>query len=222
MNIKNKHLVAIIAGIVIGITLLLFFVSGIGEKTSIDYVSLLFVLLAEMVGFGFWAFSGKISGFVSLGTAPVIATYVIISLIFSVFFKGFFQDNITGFVTVHVVVLALATIVVLLNGKVTSVAENTDRETLIKRAVIDECETKAEILLNSGRFPNHAKKLERIYEEIKYSDHISDVKSREILIVLENISLSYDDVDIDKNCDNALALIAERNAIVKQMKRGSL
>ncbi len=218
---KNTNLIALIGIIVVAITIVLFLIGMPFGKLPIDYVALLFILMTEAIYFGILLYSEKLSSFTNLAITPIASVYAFISLILSVLFKGLFVYNITAFVTIHIILLAIFAVIFLISGKVTSSVENNEKIAVMQRAVIDECETKAEILLNSGRFPNHTKKLERIYEEIKYSDHISDAKSGEILLALENISLSTDDIDIDKDCEKVLMLIAERNAIVKQMKRGS-
>lgn len=58
-------------------------------------------------------------------------------------------------------------------------------------AVIDECERVANCLLQNAKYVSHKNKLNTIYDRIKYSDHVSDYKSSEILSVLNDISMPF-------------------------------
>ena len=113
----------------------------------------------------------------------------------------------------------VAVIIIVLSSLLNSI--NKDEEnTIIQKAVFDECERVAHTLLLDSKYVEHKDKLTKIYDEIKYSDHISDYKSSDILSVLNSISLCIDESEVNRLCDQVIQLIQDRNITVKQLKRG--
>lgn len=217
---KTKYTMPLIASLTVLATALIFCAGLPYGKEAIDYVALLFILIAEGAFFGVLFMTGKANGLTSLAVVPIISIYAVISIIVSVLLKGFFRGNILTFIVIQLVLLAVVVIVLLIANKLTLTANEDDKKIAIQRAVIDECETKAKILCEDIRFSQCGSILTRIYEGIKFSDHISDVKSGEILDVLSSIYELEDGSDAMPLCEKAMKLINERNIIVKSMKRG--
>ena len=110
-------------------------------------------------------------------------------------------------------------LIIFLSGLLNEI--NKDEENTIRqKAVIDECERVAQILMLNSKYENHRTKLNKIYDDIKYSDHISDYKSSEIVSALNSISVCTDENEIDALCEQTIQLIQDRNITVNQLKRG--
>lgn len=217
---KTKYTLPIVAALVALITILIFCAGIPSGKAAIDYVALLFVLIAEGAFFGVLYLSKQATRLTSLAAVPIISIYTVISLFISVLLKGLFSKNIFMYVIIQLILLAIAAVALLLANKLTFASSQEDKRIVIQRAVIDECEAKAHILCEDDRFTKYREKLEKIYESIKYSDHVSDVKSGEILEALDKIYHLNEGLDICAACDAVQRLINERNIIVKNTKRG--
>lgn len=146
--------------------------------------------------------------------------YMIINILFSLLFKNAFADNVSVFVVIHIIMICIVIVlIIVLNGLLNGI--NKDEEnTINQKMVIDECERLANILLNNVKYEQYKNKLNKIYDDIKYSDHVSDYKSSEILSALNEISLCNDESEIDTLCNKTIQLVQERNITVRQLKRG--
>ena len=131
-----------------------------------------------------------------------------------------FADNVSAFAVIHLVLISiLAILIIVLSGLLSGI--NKEEENTIKqKAVIDECERLAQILMLNSKYENHRAKLNKIYDDIKYSDHVSDYKSSEILSALNSISVCTDENEIAVLCEQTIQLIQDRNITVNQLKRG--
>ncbi len=214
---KNTSLV--IGAIVVAVTLLIFILGIPNGKSGIDYISLLFILIAEISGLSIPHLI-KNNGTQNIILMPIIYVYAVVSILFSLVFKSAFENNISIFIIIHIVLMAIAAICYLASNKLVVDTLKNETETIQKKALIDECERVANVLYQDSRFSSFQKQLEKIYEEIKYDDHVSDYKSSEILSVLNEIYDSENDENIEHLCKKAIQLINERNITVKQLKRG--
>lgn len=219
-SMKSRYTSLIIGGIVVLVTILIALVVFSSEKDAIDYTALLFILIAECIYFGLTYLYKNSTTFSKLTMIPVITIYSIASILFSLVFRDVFRNNIAGFVVLHIVLIAVCAIAILLIGNFIPKIEKEEEKTIAQMAVINECESKALILTQTERFSQHKDILTKIYEEIKFSDHVSECKSSEILLALNRISNSTADDNLDDLCQYALELVKERNTIVKQLKRG--
>ena len=218
---KDKKTTLIIGGIVVLITILLFLIGINNRKEAIDYVAFLFIIISECLFFGAITLYPQQTTISSLTIISVTSVYLGISVLFSLIFKKFFVNNILAFVIIHLILIGVASmILILLNRILKDVNKDEEEETITQMAVIGECERLASILAQSEKFKGHREILEKIYDEIKYSDHISDYKSGEILTVLNSIYNNEKKLEINILCEKALQLVIERNVTVKQLKRG--
>lgn len=217
---KNKKSILLIGGITLFISFIIFLIGIEDGKRTIDYISFLFIVLGECITFGTMAFYKQPTMISNLAITSVMPVYLVINIIFSLVFKNVFADNISAFAVIHIVLIAiLAVLIIVLSGLLNGI--NKDEENIIRqKSVIDECERMAQILMLNIKYENHRNKLNKIYDDIKYSDHISDYKSSEILSALNSISVCTDELEIDKLCDQAIRLIQDRNITVRQLKRG--
>lgn len=218
LMMKNKYTSLIIGGIVIFVTLLIF--CAIKSKETIDYVALTFIVLAEVACVGVFYMSSQSSKYRSLAVTPIITIYAVVSILFSLFFKGALAENVSSFVIIHIVFMALAAIAILISNGIMPKIEQGEKKTLEKMAVIQECENRALILSKDERLAEYHDILTKIYNEIKYNDKVSDYKSSEILTVLNEISDKKEDADLPAICRKAIQLVNERNIVVKHSKRG--
>ena len=217
---KNKNSILVIGGITLLITVLIFLLGIENGKRAIDYVSLLFVIIGECITFGMLAFYKHPTMFSSLSVSSLMPVYLIINILFSLLFKNLFVHSIPAFCIIHLVLIAIFAILIVVLSGVTNDINKNEETTIQQKAVIDECERIAQVLSVNSRFEKHRTKLEEIYDTIKYSDHVSDYKSAEILTVLNAISNSTNETETDMLCEKALQLIQERNITVTQLKRG--
>ncbi len=217
---KNTKNTSIIIGlIVVGVTLLIFLMGIPNGKKAIDYIALLFIIIAELSCF-LPSFILKNTATQNTVLSPICYVYASVSILFSVIFKSAFADNISAFVTTHIIFMSIAVISYLASNKLVVDTIKTEDETILQKAVIDECEVLANMLCQDERFTDFKNQLDKIYNEIKYNDHVSDCKSSEILSVLTDIYNSENNDNTDELCKKAIRLINERNIIVKQLKRG--
>lgn len=217
---KNKKSILIIGGIVLFVTLIIFLL-GIDEgKKAIDYVSFIFIVIGECVTFGILAFYKQPTMISNLAITSVMPIYLATNILFSLLLKNYFRENISTFVVIHIVMMCVVAVIIIVLSSLLNTINKDEEKTIIQKAVFDECERVAHTLLLDSKYVEHKDKLTKIYDEIKYSDHIADYKSSDILSVLNAISLCIDEAEINRLCDQAIQLIQDRNITVKQLKRG--
>lgn len=220
MNMKNKKSLLIIGGLTVIATLLIFLIGITDGKRTIDYVSLLFVIIGECITFGVMAFYKQETMISNLSVTAIMPVYLLINIIYSLIFKNIFVNHITAFAVIHIIMIFIVAALLIVLGGLLSGINKDESETIKQKAVIDECERVANYLLQNAKYVSHKNKLNTIYDSIKYSDHVSDYKSSEILSVLNDISMCNNETETDLLCDKAIQLIQERNITVRQLKRG--
>ena len=210
----------IIGGLIVLITILIFLMGIQNGKKPIDYVALLFIIVGECLFFvmrGYFSIPSMLS---SVAISSLSTIYLIINITFSLLFKNAFQDNISAFVIIHLVIICIFAVILFISQGIISNSNADEKRIITQKAVIDECERIANILVNNAKYEQHKSILNKIYEDIKYGDHISDYKSSEILSVLNNINNSDNESEIENLCNQAIQLIQDRNITVSQLKRG--
>ena len=217
---KNKKSILIIGGITLFITFIIFLLGIDKGKRTIDYISFLFIVLGECITFGIMAFYKQPTMISNLSITSILPVYLVINILFSLVFKNVFANDISTFVVVHIVLIAILAIFIIILGGLLNGINKDEENTIKQKAVIDECERVAQILVLNNKYENHRTKLNKIYDDIKYSDHISDYKSSEILSALNSISLCTNEIEIDILCEQIILLVQERNITVNQLKRG--
>lgn len=216
---KDKKTTLIIGGIVTLITLLLFFIGINNKKDAIDYAALLFIIISECLFFGTMVFYNSQTAISSLAITSLTTVYLIISVLFSLLFKNFFTNNIPAFIILHLVLIGITAIAFIVLYIVLKDINKDEKKTITQLAVISECERVANILIQNDDFIENRDILDKIYDEIKYSDHVSNYKGCEILAVLSSIYECKDNEKINSLCQKALQLVKERNITVSQLKK---
>lgn len=223
-----------IGSIVILVTLVVFFLGYTDTlKETIDWLGLIFVLISEIAFFsGNTIFLLKkytssqmllISGIISALLICCIATIVL-----SVFSRSIFQHNTSGFVTTQIFILAVAlSISIALYAAVINVKEH-DTKLMNSRLIMNECEKLAFSLKFNSDFSEYSSLLNKIYEEIKYSDKTKSIKKEqniynkieELKNFLSNNENNQKTEYITKMVDEIILLIKERNLSVIKMNKG--
>lgn len=217
---KNKRSILIIGGIMLFVTLIIFLL-GINEgKKTIDYVAFSFIVIGECITFGILAFYKQPTMLSNLAITSVMPICLVADILFSLLFKKHFEENISVFIVIHIVMICVVAVIIIILSGLLNVINKEEESTIKQKAVFDECERVAHTLLLDSKYEKHKDKLTKIYNEIKYSDHVSDYKSSDILSVLNSISVCVDETGINELCDQAIQLIQDRNITIKQLKRG--
>lgn len=162
------------------------------------------------------------------GIISDLLIYCIATIVLSVFSRSIFQDNTRGFVTTQIVILAVAlSISIALYAAVLNVKEH-DTKLMNSRLIMNECEKLAFSLKFNSDFSEYSSLLNKIYEEIKYSDKTKSIKKEQnIYNKIEELKnfLSNNENEpkaeyITKMVDEIILLIKERNLSVVKMNKG--
>ncbi|MBC2579426.1 hypothetical protein [Clostridium sp. DJ247] len=235
MSSKVRTLANMGIGLIVFIvTLVVFFLGYTNHpKETIHWLALTFVLISEIVLFGGTTVTliRKYTSSQMLLVSGIISTlsiYWIATTILSVFSRNIFKDNVRGFATTQIVILAIALIIsISLYAAVINVREH-DAKLMDSRLIMSECENLAFSLKSNANFSAYSSLLSKIYEEIKYSDKTKSVKKEqtiymkleELKALLSNNENELKVEDISKMVDEIVLLIKERNLSVIQLNQG--
>lgn len=237
MSNKMKTISSLAIGlIVIIITLVVYFVGFSSEiRKTIDIAALCFVLISEVA-----FFAGLIitlnykeimsKTYLSSGVISSLFIYLVITVILSLFSRLIFQDNLRGFITTQTIVIGIVLIVIISLIASASKVESVNKKALSDITLMQDSENIAFSLVKDTKLNPYSGGLNRLYEDIKYSDKISFDKTmdREINERLAELSdkLKKGDIDIlneediNNNINHIISIIKERNELLKQSKRG--
>jgi len=235
MSRKVRTLVTIGIGLIVFIvTLIIFFLGYTNHsKEGIDWLSLIFVLISEIALFGGTSviLSKNYSSSRMLLVSGIISTlsvYWIVASVLSVFSKNIFKDNIRGFATTQIVILAIALIIsIALYAFGINVNEH-DSKLEYSRLIMKDCESLAFSLKSNVNFSAYSSLLDKIYEEIKYSDKTKSVDNEETIYnkidYLKELLLNNENEpkleDISIIVDEIVLLTKERNLSLLQLNQG--
>lgn len=219
--------------IVIIITLVLFFVGFEKvEKTNLDYLALMFILVSEAA-----LFAGLIllivneapmsSIIIRSGVISTLSIYWLLTIITYFAYKNAYKDSLGGFVAVQLILMALAAIIsISLFMAASNVhASNTKIESC--RVLLQDSEDMVFNLKNQKAYALHKDSLDRLYETIKYSDKVASDSSIDerikdnIVNLSNNLKEKHEDKEAMNECiENIITLVKERNRVVHTAKRG--
>jgi signal transduction histidine kinase len=224
------RLLALIGMIVLFTTLTVFFVGfSSSQKSLIDYVALMFVLISEVSFFIGTALANKTNPnklFLTAGIFSTLGIYWLISTLVSIFYQPLFGQNLNGLITTQVIVMALAAIAVL--G--ISLASSTLSGKSSKESILQACENTVFTLKNDTRTVNYSHQLNELFEALKYSDKTVAVTDTENEIkgkVDELCDLFTDEKQQDSTnattdkINEVMLLIKQRSQLAAQMKKGA-
>lgn len=235
MSSKMKTLAnAGIGVIIIAVTLAVFFAGHTNQqKEAVDWLVLTFTLIAEAA-----LFSGIIitsmckhatnKVLIRSGIISTLFIYWVITTIISIITRNIFVDNVGGFVTIQVIICAVTAIIVISLSVAAANIKAKDDKLINARLLMQDCENLVFSLKSNVESSAYSDLLNKMYEEIKYSDKtVSDPKEKMIYTQINDLSnyLKKDTgevtiQDISKMVDEIILLIKERNLSVKQSKQG--
>lgn len=235
MNGKVGTLANIGIGLIVFIVTLVTYFLGYTNhpKETIDWLGLTFVLISEITLFGgttiILAIKYTSSQMILMSAIfSTLSIYLITTIILSVFSKNIFNGNIRGFATTQIVILAIALIIsILLYTAVINVKEN-DAKLIGSKLIMNECEKLTFSLKSNPNFSIYSSLLNKIYEEIKYSDKTKSVENEQIIYnkieILKELLSSNENKprveDISTIVDEIILLLKERNLSVIQLNQG--
>lgn len=235
MSHKVRTLATMAIGLIIFIVTLVVFLLGYTNhpKEGIDWIGLIFVLISEIALFGGSTviLAKKYPSNQMLLVSGVISTlsiYWIATIILSIFSKNIFGDNIRGLVTINVVILALALIIsIALYAAGINVHEH-DSRLKFSRLIMKDCESLAFSLKSNTSFSDYHSLLNKVYEEIKYSDKTKSSENDETIYnkiqflkeLLSNNQNKPKIEDVSSIADEIILLIKERNLSILQLNQG--
>lgn len=216
-------------------TLMIFFFGNAkAEKESIDVAALLLILFSEIVLFGGIIALNLLEGyrdrlFVNSGITTILSLYWITATLFSLLARKNYVDNISGFVTVHFVIFGITLIIsILIAVSYKTISENNQK--LVDAGIsIKKCEDTARLLSTNMKYLKYKDELNKMYEDIKYSDKTIEVEEdKHILNQLSVLSekLNSDSEDDSEEIKNSIDVIREtvktRDLSIRELKRGRI
>lgn len=231
---RNAAAGAVIGGIVILLTLVIFFFGNTKvEKESIDLAALWLVLFSELVLFGgivalnlYEGYKDKV--FIKSGIISTLFLYWAVVTAFSLLARRSYANNISGFVTVHLVVFGIAVIIsILIAASYKTISERNEKE-INAGALINKCENTARLLAANTGFSKYKDMLNRMYEDIKYSDKTMEAEEDKLIFnqledLSENLSSnSKDDERIKSSIDTIKHLVKQRDVSIRELKKGGI
>jgi hypothetical protein len=236
MSNKAKTLAnSVIAFIVIIITLKTFLsINAVSGKTAIDWYALIFVLISEAALFGgiIITTTGRItvnSMLLKVGVITTLAIYWIASIVISTFTRGVFMDNIGGFVTTHMILCAIVAIIIIIFWMFASSISAKDEKSANSRLLMQNCEELAFSLKSNKAYSDYHDLLNKLYEEIKYSDKTASIDKESMIYnqitELSNTLNSNNNStatvqDVFQAVDAIILNIKERNMGIRNLKQG--
>lgn len=216
------------------VTLVVFFLGYTNHPNEgIDWLRLIFVLISEIALFGGTTFilskeyTGSQKLFI-LGIVSTLCIYFTTTCILSIFSKKIFKNNIRGFTTTQIIIVAAVLIIsIALYTIGISVAEN-DAKVMYSGLIMKDCESLAFSLKSNAKFNAYFSLLNKIYEEIKYSDKTKSIeeeqtiydKINELEEVLSNNENKPKVEDVSTIVNEIVLLIKKRNLSVLQLNQG--
>lgn len=233
-NSLRRIITGIIGLIIISATLVVFFMGfGNGQKENIDYAALIFVIISEIVLFGTMIliddFKNKSNGlFLNSGVISALVLYWIATTLISILLPEVLKDNINAFITVQILVFALAAVIVLLIILASSHVKDSSEKASEYNLLLQECEKMVFSLKNNKKYMSVGRGLSDLYDELRFSDKSSSMQSEDSEINQRIIDLrsklvaaeNDEDQDINENIQDIILLIKNRNTAIKQMKNG--
>lgn len=235
MSRKVRTLSTLGIGLIVFIVTLIVFLLGYinHSKEGIDWLGLIFVLISEIALFGGTTviLSKNYSSSRMLLVSGIISTlsiYWIVTSVLSVFSNNIFGNNIRGFATTQIIILAIALIIsIALYATGINVHEN-DSKVKYSGLIMKDCESLAFSLKSNSSFSAYSSLLNKIYEEIKYSDKTKSVENEEIIYnriqylkeLLSDNENKPNVEDISTIVDEIVLLIKERNLSVLRLNQG--
>lgn len=234
MKINTKLSLSIsIGAIVIATTLAIFFLGDpLSAKSRLEWLSLAFVILSEIALFtGTTILSAQVSPtnkiIMRSGMLSTLFIYWLLTLI-GAFFKNIFKDNLSGYIILQVIIIAITAIIIILLHSIAARVGNTDTSIEHSRGLMDDCQKRLFGLKSNDGCLQFQEPLNDLYEMLKYGDKIgSSTVDSEIAGEIANLekALANKETPLTASTDtivgNLKLLMKQRNMELAQAKRGS-
>jgi hypothetical protein len=233
MSLRRKDVTIINGIIVLALTVVLFILAHT-KYGMIDWLSLFFIVTAEVVFFGGLLIVDHLAAstfnamFRSI-TYIILAAYSFFNVIFSFLFMLILRHQIRMFISVQAIIAASAAVIYFI-AYATSISMGTQNQQVLAASVkLKDLSNKIMILFKNENNAEYRKELEKLYEAVMYTDVSSTVATDDIIsnkindleIALVNHK-EEDKVRIIELINNILNLIDKRSAEVKLLKEGGI
>lgn len=234
MKINTKLSLSIsIGAIVIATTLAIFFLGEpLSTKSRLEWLSLAFVILSEIALFtGTTILSAQVSPTSKIimhsGMLSTLFIYWLATLV-GVFFKDLFKDNLSGYIILQVIIIAITAIIIILLQSIAARVGNMDASIEYSRGLMDDCQKRLFGLKSNDGYLQFQEPLNDLYEMLKYGDKIgSSTVDSEIAGEIANLEKALANketlltINTDTIVGNLKLLIKQRDMELAQAKRGS-
>lgn len=233
MTIRRTVPTAIIGLIAIAVTLLIFF-TAVTERHTIQWVSLLFIIFAELITTGGFIlideYAKNTSGvMLRAGTYSLLFIYFIATIVVSIMYMSGVGGSVKWLVMIDVIILALTVAIMVPIFASSKAIYNRSLSELKPAKLFKQLENSVMLLKSDEKNRKYSDRLEKIYDTIKYFDNTLLVSADDLLInkikELEDI-LSANSAEMDERVNfvtNEILLLAKkRSAEVRSVKMGSI
>lgn len=223
-----------IIGLLVEVLTIFIFFMLIKDRTSISWICLIFMLLAELILFGGHVSIEYIAQrssqiIIRAGIGVTLVGYGIISFLISLMFIKSERESIKYFISLQATLLVFITVLIIVFIISGNKVKQDSNKVLNATNRINIFIERINLLKIDSNNKNYEKLLEKVYESLKYSDVSATVPSDSDLEVkitkLEVALLSNDDDKNDKVInliEEILMLINKRKCEVKNIKLGGI
>lgn len=232
MNGKMKIFLTLGIGlIIIAVTLVLFLIGFNGiEKTTLNWLAMTFLLISEVMLIAGLLLSPLYiktmnAVLITSGVYSTLFAYWIITACLAIFAKVFFADNLRAFISTQLIVFGIVAIVIIALF-ISAANVKSDDDKIKNRAVIlKNSENIAFSLASNPQYRQFKNILDRLYEELKYSDNNAEIADLDQLVfsamneLAEKLNkVEVDNEDIEKKINSIILHVKERNRAAIQIR----
>ena len=222
---------AIIGLIVVGITTAVFFLGTAAPRTTLDWLSLLFLLFSEFLVFGMLIYltisaSSSSQRIIRAGILSTIGIYWLISIVL-VFLRNLFTEHQNTFIITNIILIGIVIIISLLLNMTASKVRLSESKTSIARLLMQDIEKRLFSLKTNSDHMEFIQGIASLYEKVKFSDKVGNSSYDEAIYEeLDNLEMALHGIADDKKekVDNSISQILfflkQRNMELSQSKRG--
>ena len=237
MSKRMQGILSLVVGlIIIGITLVVYFVGFSSEpKSTIDWVGLVFVLLAEVLFIaGMSLINANIknsSEVIKVGIISALFFYWVITVILAFISEVLFESNVRAFITIHIILFGLIAILCISLYISATHLKKDDRSVAMQGNLLASSEHIVFTLKNQYQGEHLQKQLGELYEQLKYSDKIVSVAEYDQAIYeqVNHVSKQLNDTEAIQNenvtreeIEEIIRQVRARNQYILKEKRGGV
>ena len=217
---KWSKSILISGGILIFVTVLIYLIACINIiKVPMVLLSFFFVMISEIVALFIIAKVKKEVLRSGIITAAIL--YLLFTVGLALVFVNFLMLSLTLYIITNVVLMGITGLVVVNLNNFADHVNKSDNETLAAERIMTECEGRIQSYLNDSEYREYKEDLNKIYEDIKYSD-ISSECGMEISLLQKIEGISENKEDLSEYLQEISFIIKERNIKMKNIKKGSV